>query len=247
MIKVLLLVLNTLYVLSANDHEIFMGTQEIVQGIPTNLLMAISNVESGQSIDGTTTPWPWTINVDGKGYVFKTKEDAIKAVEKFQKKGFTSIDVGIMQINLHHHPGAFANLQEAFDPQLNIAYAAKFLKQLFLQYKSWHKAICHYHSASPKYYNPYKQKVMNQWAWLCKSAKTDKFKNAQLAQTIIRFDDLNNINNDLKKTRASLQTSIRPFARVKKVFYALDGKVVKIKSQVKQQGNTVNKQLYSLD
>jgi tetratricopeptide (TPR) repeat protein len=56
----------------------------------------------------------------------------IKAVEKFQRTGAKSIDVGIMQINLRHHPHAFRNLEEAFDPQLNIAYGAKFLKQLFL-------------------------------------------------------------------------------------------------------------------
>jgi hypothetical protein len=34
-----------------------------------------------------------------------------------------------MQINLKHHPGAFASLEEAFDPQKNIAYAAQFLKE----------------------------------------------------------------------------------------------------------------------
>ena len=32
-----------------------------------------------------------------------------------------------MQINLMHHPDAFASLDEAFEPGRNVAYGAKFL------------------------------------------------------------------------------------------------------------------------
>ncbi len=103
--------------LSANSqYNSFIAMQENAHGIPTLLLRAVSNIESGRSIGGSLAPWPWTINVEGKGYVFKTKQEAIKAVEKFQRMGAKSIDVGIMQINLRHHPTAFRNLEEAFDP-----------------------------------------------------------------------------------------------------------------------------------
>lgn len=133
--------------------NLFLKMQENAQGIPAELLRAVSHVESGRYLGGAMNPWPWTINVEGRGYVFKTKQEAIKAVEKFQHKGAKSIDVGVMQINLKHHPHAFRNLEEAFDPQLNIAYGAKFLKQLFAQHKSWNAAIGHYHSACPKFHN----------------------------------------------------------------------------------------------
>lgn len=243
-----LLIFSTFFLLSAQSHDDFMSSQEIAQGIPANLIRAISNVESGKSSGSTITPWPWTINVEGKGYMFKTKAEAIKAVEKFQKKGLTSIDVGIMQVNLHHHPKAFANLHEAFDPQLNIAYAAKFLKQLFLQHRSWHKAICHYHSASPKHYNAYKQKVLKQWTSLCRNVRLHTFNNTHLAQTVIRFDDLESINENIKNVKICPQTSIRTFAKVKKIYYGLDGsKINKISQRKQNSDNHHKKQLYSLD
>ena len=207
------------------QHDTFMSMQEHVQGIPVNLLRAISNVESGRSVAGVVAPWPWTINVEGRGYIFKTKAEAIKAVEKFHRQGVKSIDVGIMQINLHHHPGAFGNLEEAFDPQLNIAYGAKFLKQLFGQHKTWNKAVGHYHSATPKFHNAYKQKVLNHWVQLSKDSKTTGTLsgNTTMAQTVLRFDDLANIGDDSNCVKAIPQTSIRPFAKIKRVYYALDG------------------------
>ena len=41
-----------------------------------------------------------------------------------------SIDIGCAQVNLMHHPDAFASLEQAFDPMANADYAARFLKQL---------------------------------------------------------------------------------------------------------------------
>jgi hypothetical protein len=70
--------------LSANpQYNSFIAMQENAHGIPTHLLRAVSHVESGRVIGGSVNAWPWTINVEGKGYIFKTKQEAIKAVEKF--------------------------------------------------------------------------------------------------------------------------------------------------------------------
>ncbi len=246
------------------QHDTFMTMQENAQGVPANLLRAISNVESGRSVAGGVTPWPWTINVEGRGYVFKTKAEAIKAVEKFQRQGAKSIDVGIMQINLHHHPGAFGNLEEAFDPQLNIAYGAKFLKQLYEQHKTWNKAVGYYHSATPKFHNAYKQKVLNHWVQLSKNSKAADHKasgklsnNTQLAQTVLRFDDVANLGDASSGAKAGPQTSIRPFAKIKRVYYALDGsipsrsrsmtKAIAKKSKVHQLEVASSRQFYSLD
>ena len=52
------------------------------------------------------------------------------AVRAMQANGVRSIDVGCGQINLMYHPDAFPNLELAFDPQANAAYAARFLKAL---------------------------------------------------------------------------------------------------------------------
>jgi phytoene dehydrogenase-like protein len=74
-----------------------------------------------------------------------------------------SIDVGCMQVNLMHHPDAFANLDLAFDPQVNAAYAARFLKELFAQTGDWTKAAALYHSATPELGAEYQRKVLAVW------------------------------------------------------------------------------------
>jgi hypothetical protein len=119
--------------------------------MPDKLLPAIARVESGRLDAGTgrVRPWPWTINVEGAGYFYDSKEQVISAVQQFQAKGVRSIDVGCMQVNLMHHPKAFADLQEAFDPAANARYAVKFLTALYQQTKDWNLATAWYHSQSP--------------------------------------------------------------------------------------------------
>ena len=87
--------------------------------IPDKLMPAISRVESGR-LDPVTKQvraWPWTVNVEGAGFFFDTKDGAIDAVRALQARGVRSIDVGCMQVNLMHHPTAFASLDEARRPQ----------------------------------------------------------------------------------------------------------------------------------
>lgn len=137
---------------------------ESQHGIPKGLLYAISKIESGRKDSkGRLMPWPWTVNAEGQGYYFPTKEAAIQAVLKMQSKGIKSIDVGCMQVNLYHHPKAFKNLNEAFDPAKNISYAASFLTNLKIAHASWNTAVAHYHSANPSYHLPYQKNVLNAW------------------------------------------------------------------------------------
>lgn len=225
-----------------------MTAQENAQGIPAFLLRAVSTIESGRYMNGSVSAWPWTINVEGKGYVFKTKLEAIQAVEKFQRLGAKSIDVGIMQINLRHHPNAFCNLEEAFDPQLNIAYGAKFLKQLFLQHKSWNSAIGHYHSATPKFHNAYKQRVISQWMKLTKARGGEaQTEGPQLAQTVLKFDDV----SDIKNEPAAKPMPPQEYARAKRVYYSLDGSAparsVNSEKSSYALESTSSRQYYSLD
>ena len=137
---------------------------EAAHGIPHKLLTAISLVESGRKVQGSIVAWPWTINANGKPYVFATKGQAISMVRKLRQIGITSIDVGCMQVNLKQHPEAFSTLDAAFDPETNIAYAAKFLKAKQKNKGSWGHAVAHYHSATAKFHLPYKAKVLKTWA-----------------------------------------------------------------------------------
>jgi hypothetical protein len=134
-------------------------------GIPEQLLSAIARVESGRRdpATGSMDPWPWTINVEGQGYTYESKAQAIAAVLAFQARGARSIDVGCLQVNLMHHPDAFATLDQAFDPMANAAYAARFLSQLRDSTGDWNQAAAGYHSLTPDIGADYARKVMAAW------------------------------------------------------------------------------------
>jgi hypothetical protein len=145
--------------------RVAIATQERVAGVPDRLMQAIAIVESGRREGGgPATAWPWTINVEGVGEVFDTKQQAIAAVTAHRAAGARSIDVGCMQVNLLHHPDAFASLEEAFDPTANARYAARFLQQLLAQTGSWPLAVAGYHSLTPDIGGEYARKVLAIWA-----------------------------------------------------------------------------------
>nr|WP_294504213.1 lytic transglycosylase domain-containing protein [uncultured Rhodopila sp.] len=133
--------------------------------LPPKLLQTIGIVESGRPdpTSGRVAPWPWTINVGGVGHFFATKASAIEAVEDLRKAGTNSIDVGCMQINLVHHPDAFASLDEAFDPPANTRYGARFLAALYRETGNWPQAAAAYHSRTQDLGVSYETRVMAIW------------------------------------------------------------------------------------
>lgn len=132
--------------------------------VPERLMSAIGLVESGRrDVAGQAGAWPWTINAEGAGQYFGTKAEAVAAVQALQARGIRSIDVGCMQVNLHHHPAAFASLDDAFDPAINARYAARFLNQLLTQTGSWPRAVAGYHSMTPELGEGYAAKVLAAW------------------------------------------------------------------------------------
>ncbi len=133
--------------------------------LPPRLLGSVGIVESGRldAKTGRVASWPWTINVAGTGHFFDTKADAIAAVAKARAAGIQSIDVGCMQVNLLHHPTAFASLDDAFDPALNAIYAAGFLSRLHGQLGTWPAAAAAYHSQTPGVADDYRKQVMAIW------------------------------------------------------------------------------------
>ena len=118
--------------------------------LPKDILHSISLQETRKphSRHQIGVVWPWTINVEGKGFHFKTKKDAVRFVKDQLKKVKESIDVGCMQINLKYHPDAFASLDQAFSPRKNIAYAAQLLQSHYERLRNWDKAVGQYHSST---------------------------------------------------------------------------------------------------
>ena len=137
-------------------------TAEHKYGTPPGLLDAIAKAESGRRITGTTTlqPWPWALNVDGQGLYFATKEAAVSWTRKELGQGSSFTDVGCMQVDLQFHPNAFRSLDEAYDPDANADYAARFLLNLYVATGfNWFVAAGWYHSRSPYFAREYRDQI----------------------------------------------------------------------------------------
>ncbi|WP_420546894.1 transglycosylase SLT domain-containing protein [Curvivirga sp.] len=162
-------------------------------GIPRKLLHAIALGESGrglpqnisqseQSLEGMTL-WPWTVMAEGKGRYLNSKFEALKEVKKLRHKGVSNIDVGCMQVNLYYHGEAFKNIEEAFNPIHNVAYAATFLTNLRYRHGSWTKAVKYYHSGNASKHNPYAKKIISLWQKLQRETSPNRTKIPQTAST----------------------------------------------------------------
>ena len=128
------------------------------------MLSSISRVEAGRKLSsGEVKGWPWSINHAGKGLYFETKKGALKYLKNAVSNGSKNIDVGCMQLNYRWHKGAFSSLDDMFDPEKNIQYAAKFVKELYGRHQNWEDVIKHYHSNKKKFNVPYYQKVSKVW------------------------------------------------------------------------------------
>lgn len=133
-------------------------------GVPVDILRAIARVETGQLRNGIRAPWPWTINVAGRGQWFSSPEEAIRSVGDALKTGETRIDVGCFQVNIHWHANAFRSVEDMIDPVRNAEYAAGFLRLLFQDAQSWPAAIGAYHSRRPQNAEVYVAKVREELA-----------------------------------------------------------------------------------
>lgn len=117
-----------------------------ISGVPVDVLLAISRVETGRTIGGVLSPWPWTVNKAGAGAFFDTMEKAVDHVLLAMADGQRNIDIGCFQINIRWHGAEFPSLEAMFDPTKNALYAARFLTRLYDEFGTWDGAIGAYHS-----------------------------------------------------------------------------------------------------
>lgn len=125
-------------------------------GVPADVLLTITRLETGQG--KSAEPWPWTVNHAGDGTWFRSEDEARSYVFSKVKQGASNIDIGCFQINYRWHSDAFRSLDHMFDPDSNAAYAAQFLKQLYTEFGNWTDAAGAYHSRTPEYADRYKAK-----------------------------------------------------------------------------------------
>jgi soluble lytic murein transglycosylase-like protein len=125
--------------------ERFISDISTDEHIPLGLLYAVALTETGHNGELN----PYALNIEGAPFVGKTRAEAMTAFLSARRTGKDLIDVGCMQLNYRYHNGAFNAVENMFDPEENIQYAARFLKSLRLRHGSWTRAVARYH-AGPK-------------------------------------------------------------------------------------------------
>ena len=132
------------------------------KSVSHRLLYAIALTES--NLDGR--PWPWTLNVDGRGLYYASREAAHAALVSYLRRGHRSIDVGLMQVNLLHNGWRFRDTWAALDPQQNIGAAADILRESYWQVGDVPGAVALYHSTLPWRGRHYFARVVRNYAAL---------------------------------------------------------------------------------
>lgn len=135
-------------------------------GIPYTVLYAVAMTESGvgSSDDGVRRPWPWTLNVAGRGHVYPSRAAAWEALNAFIARGERSIDVGLMQVNWRFHREKLGDTWQALDPYHNLRVAAAILRDCFEQRRDWWAGVGCYHSpANTARAFRYRSRVIGHW------------------------------------------------------------------------------------
>lgn len=119
-------------------------------GVPEQVLRAIAMTETGRQVDGALQPWPWAVNLEGRGHWFASRAEAVAFTRRALSQGHRNFDVGCFQLNYRWHGNGFASLDEMFDPDVGAAYAAGFLAELHAEHRDWTRAAGAYHSRTPE-------------------------------------------------------------------------------------------------
>lgn len=115
-------------------------------GVPADVLYAIALTESRQTLGpGIARPWPWTANVQGKPYYFRSRQEMSAFLNNLLRQGNRKFDIGLMQISWRHHGHRFNSLDQAIDPLTNLQAGAAYLRYLTRK-QGLEKAIGMYHT-----------------------------------------------------------------------------------------------------
>ncbi|MEM6661271.1 MAG: lytic transglycosylase domain-containing protein [Pseudomonadota bacterium] len=128
-------------------------------GVPRAVMLAISLVETRTRRGGVSGPWPWTVNVAGKGAWFDSRAAALLHAQRALAGGQKSFDVGCFQLNYRWHGHHFTSIDQMFEPGISGDYAARFVKSLHGETGDWIKASGLYHSRTAVHSKRYRKLV----------------------------------------------------------------------------------------
>lgn len=121
-------------------------TAAVKAGVPADVLFALALQESGIHRNGRLIPWPWSLNLAGTAYRFRTERQACQALRQaLRRRPATQADVGLGQINVGYHGHRVTQPCELLDPYRNLAIAAAILRDHHTPGDDWLIAIGRYH------------------------------------------------------------------------------------------------------
>ena len=135
-------------------------------GIPADVFYAVALTESGKIVDRYRThrPWPWTLNVGGKGYFYATRDEAHRALKRFLAEGKRSIDIGLMQVNWRWHRDKLGDPWQALDPDHNLQVGARILASCYRERgERWDAVGCYHAPNNKKFASRYSNNVAAHW------------------------------------------------------------------------------------
>ncbi|MGM8229149.1 hypothetical protein ACSV5M_21410 [Cellvibrio sp. ARAG 10.3] len=137
--------------------------------VPADVLFAVCLQESGKRWQDKHLPWPWTLNIAGKGAYYDTPADAQRQLLQVINGGSCRVDIGLCQVHWCAHKKNFTAPVQLLNPYINLAYAAKLIRSEYdyTQRKGnpdWWVAVGRYHSpGNPKRASQYRERVKARW------------------------------------------------------------------------------------
>jgi soluble lytic murein transglycosylase-like protein len=126
----------------ANACEQEMARAAETHGVPLGMLYAVGLAETGRG----DSLRPYALNIDGRAFYDRDKATALARFHEARAAGARLIDVGCMQVNHHYHGRHFPSVEAMLEPAANVAYAARFLKELKTREGGWTMAVARYHA-----------------------------------------------------------------------------------------------------
>lgn len=110
--------------------------------IPAGILLGVAMAESNFRL----RPHPWTIAfLDGSPSVRAPSFDAARVyLRRADGRPRTDISIGCMQLNMAWHLKRVRTPEWGIDPEVNVWYAASYLRQLYDRRRSWTRAVIDY-------------------------------------------------------------------------------------------------------
>ncbi|SNX47734.1 hypothetical protein VTH8203_01349 [Vibrio thalassae] len=115
------------------------------------VLYALSVQETNtKMVDGTVSPWPYTINHKRKAFFYATEAEMLSKARSLISQGYHSFDVGPFQVNWKWNGHRARSIEDLGNVHRNGIIAAEILMEHYKKYGNWIDAAGRYHNPANK-------------------------------------------------------------------------------------------------